>query len=248
MLENLRHIYSIRFILYSLNIMALESLSNPLQALAVLPYAMNLRSQDATTNDSTWSATTQYFHNDVVRSPLTGGLYVYEAWDGAQNLPDAILSANDPSSVGGQAEGWASAQGNGLKTVDQNSAAVTGVAAGAAGALGATVGLTLTLLNPLGVASTWLVKLDYTASLTGAAAFAATEWAAWTVTPNGTAPTVRVCNHVFGSGAVGSGSPVSVVVTLPADGTTLTPTGVQSATSAVLLFTGGVVATYARLA
>jgi hypothetical protein len=248
MLENLRHIYSIRFILYSLNIMALESLSNPLQALAVLPYAMNLRSQDATTNNAEWSATTQYFINDVVRSPLTGGLYVYEAWDGAQNLPSAIVSANDPSSVGGQAEGWASAQGNGLKTVDQNSAAVTGVAAGAAGSLGATAGLTLTLLNPIGVASTWLVKLDYNATLTGAGAFAATEWVVWTTTTNGAAPTVRVCNHIFGAGAVGSGSPVSVVVTLPADATTVTVTGVQSATSAVLLFTGGVVATYARLA
>jgi hypothetical protein len=248
MLENLRHIYSIRFILYSLNIMALESLSNPLQALASLPYAMNLRSQDATTNNAEWSATTQYFINDVVRSPLTGGLYVYEAWDGAQNLSSAIVSANDPSSVGGQAEGWASAQGNGLKTVDQNSAAVTGVAAGAAGSLGATAGLTLTLLNPIGVASTWLVKLDYNATLTGAGAFAATEWVVWTTTTNGAAPTVRVCNHVFGAGAVGSGSPVSVVVTLPADATTVTVTGVQSATSAVLLFTGGVVATYARLA
>jgi len=247
MLENLRHIYSIRFILYSLNIMALESLSNPLQALAVLPYAMNLRSQDATTNDSTWSATTQYFHNDVVRSPLTGGLYVYEAWDvaGAQNLPDAIVSANDPSSAAGLAEGWAPAQGNGLTSVVQNSAAVTGGTVALAN-LGATTGLILTLPAALGVASTWLVKLDYTATL-ATPPFTGTEWLTWTVTPNGTAPVVRVSSHVFGAAAPSGGSPVSVVVTLPADGTSLTPTGVQSAAASNFTFTGGVVATYARL-
>lgn len=225
--------------------MALESLSNSLQALGAQPYVMNLRSQDATTNDVTWSATTQYFINDVVRSPTNGGMYVYEAWDGAQNLPSSLLGGVDPASAGGSAAGWAPTQGAGLKTVVQASSAVTGGTAAAALVIGSS--LSLTLLAPLGVVSTWLVKLDYTASLTGGAAFAATEWASWTVTPNGTAPVVRNCNHVFGSGAVSSGSPVSFVVTLPADGTTLAVAGAQSATTVVLLLTGGATATFARL-
>ena len=227
--------------------MALESLSNPLQALAAQPYVMNLRSQDATTNDAEWSATTQYFINDMVRSPLTGGMYVLEAWDGAANTPSCVLSVNDPSSAAGAADGWAPTQGAGLRSVSQLAAAVQGVAAGAAGALTVTGGLTLTLPAALPTASTWLVKLDYTATLTGGGAFVAAENVVWTVTPNGTAPTARVCTHVFGAGVVNAGSPVSVVVNLPADGTTLTVSGVQSATSAVLLFTGNVTATYARL-
>jgi hypothetical protein len=232
--------------------MALESLSNPLQALSAQPYVMNLRSQNAATNNVTWNQDTQYFLNDVVRSPLTGGMYVFEAFDQALDADTAwtILSANDPSSLLGAVEGWAPFQGAGLRSVAQTSAAVTGVAAGAAGALGATAGLThpISLLG-LGVVSRWLVTLDYTASLTGAPApaFAATEWATWTVSANGTAPVPRLATHVFGSGADASGSPVSVVVTAPADATQITVSGIQSATSAVLLLTGGVTATFARL-
>jgi len=230
--------------------MALESLSNALQSLSAQPYTMNLRSADALTNDPTWSATTQYFINDMVQSPTDGGMYVYTAWNPfvPANTSSCIVSVNDPASSNGASEGWAPTQSNGLKSVKQQSAAVTGVAAGAAGALGGTAGLGLTFAGAggLGQESTWLVKLDYTATLTGAAAFAATEWTAWSVTANGTGPTGRTCNHVFGAGAVASGSPVSMIVTAPADATAFTVAGVQSATSVVLL-PGQVTATFARL-
>jgi hypothetical protein len=212
---------------------------------------MNLRSQNAATNNVTWNQDTQYFLNDVVRSPVTGGLYVYEAFDQAGDTDTAwtILSANDPSSPAGVAEGWAPFQSVGLKTVVQTPAAVTGTAAGAAGALGATASLLLPLglPNGLGVASTWLVNLSYTASLTGGGAFAATEWATWTVTSTGAGPVSAAATHVFGAGAVASGSPVSIVLTAPPTATTLVVSGIQSATSAVLLFTGSVTATFSRL-
>jgi len=224
--------------------MALESLANPLQALGAQPYVMNLRSQDATTNNATWSATTQYFINDMVRSPTDGGLYVYEAWSGSANTASCILSAVDPGSAGGRAAGWAPAQGEGLQTFRQTTAAVTGGTA--AGALAATAGLTLTLAAPLAVVSNWLVKLDYTATV-ATPPFVAAEHAIWTVAPNGTAPVSRLCTHSFGASVSSAGSPMSVVVTLPADGTTLTVSGVQSATATVLTFTGGVTASFARL-
>jgi len=227
--------------------MSLDPLSNPLSSVGVLPYGQNLRSQTAVTNNVNWSATTQYFINDMVRSPLDGGMYVYEAWSGVANTPTCRVGGSDPSTAAGKTAGWSSTQGNGLKTVQQTAAAVTGTALGAAGALGGTAGLTLTIPSPTLVgASVWLVKLDYVTGLTGVATFGATEWVAWTVTPNGTAPAARQCNHVFGAGATSSGSPVSFIVNAPADATTLTVTGVQSATSVVLL-PGTVIATFARL-
>jgi hypothetical protein len=224
--------------------MALESLSNSLQALSAQPYVMNLRSQSALTNDVTWDVGTQYFINDVVRSPTDGGMYVYEAWDGAQGLPWSVLGGVDPASAGGSAAGWAPMQGNGLKTVVQASSAVTGGTG--AGALVIGSSLSLALLAPLGVVSKWLVKLDYTATL-GTPPFVAAEHAIWTVTPNGTGAVVRTCTHSFGATVSSAGSPVSVVVTLPADGTTLAVAGTQSATATTLTFAGGATATFARL-
>lgn len=231
--------------------MALESLSNPLQALSAQPYVMNLRSQTALTNDTTWDAASQYFINDMVRSPTNGAMYVYEAWDPATqaNTPSCIVSANDPASDLGRADGWAPTQGVGLQTVSQVSAVVTGVAAGAAGALGGTAGLSLVLgiPNGLGVPSTWLIKLDYSASLTGPADFAADQWVNWAFTHNGTAPVNKVASHLFPVAAGVSGPGLSVVLNVAADATTISVVGTQSATTAVLLL-GNVVATYSRLA
>lgn len=232
--------------------MALVPLGNPLTQLDAQNYVMNLRSQDASVNDVTWSATTQYFINDMVRG-ADGGLYVYEAWNKVteENLAYSVLGGLDPS-LAGPTGGWSSAQGDGLKTVVQNSGSVTGVNNGtpagaqAAGAVTVAPALNLLLADPLGVVSTWLVKLDYTATLTGAGAFAAAEHLIWTVTPNGTAPTARVCTHSFGSTVTTAGSAVSVVVNLPANGTSVSLAGNQSGSSATIVF-AGVVATYARL-
>ena len=234
--------------------MALVPLGNPVTQLDAQNYVMNLRSTDATTNSVDWAATTQYFINDMVRG-ADGGLYVYEAWDGAANLSSSVLGGAGPGSATSTAEGWAPAQGAGLQTVVQKTAAVTGVAAGAAGVLGGAAGLTLTVAGAggLGVVSTWLVKLDYLATLTGVVAFAATEWVNWNVTANGTGGATASSTHVFGSGngiaasGGGSSSPCSVVIVAPADATTLTVTGYQSATSVVLTFPNSVTATYSRL-
>jgi len=237
--------------------MALESLSNALQSLGAQPYVMNLRSATALTNDPTWSPTTQYFINDMVQSPVNGGMYVYTAWNpnlGGSNQGSCLVSVNDPSSANGAAEGWAPTQSVGLRTVTQTSAAVTGVAAGAAGALGGTAGLALTFTGAggLGQVSTWLVKIDYTMSIT-APPFATDTWAQWTVTPNGTGPTAVSSIHLFGAGATtdganaASGSPVSMVVNAPADATQFAISARQSATATVLL-PGTVTVTYSRLA
>jgi hypothetical protein len=213
---------------------------------------MNLRSQTAITNDPTWSATTQYFINDMAQSPANGGMYVYAAWDpslAGTNTSSCLVSANDPSTPAGLVDGWAPCQGRGVLTSVQTTGAVTGVAAGAAGALTVAPALNYTVagVGGLGVVSTWLCKLDYTAALTGAAAFAATEWASWTFTPNGTAPVARQANHVFGAGATSSGSSVNVVVNVPADGTSIVLAGTQSATTVVLLVNAPVVCTWSRL-
>jgi hypothetical protein len=237
--------------------MALESLSNPLQALGAQPYVMNLRSQNAVTNEVTWDAATQYFINDVVRSPLTGGMYVYEAWDPitGDNTPSCIVSANDPSSAGGRADGWAPCQGNGLLNVALTTAVVAGTAGTPAPAGPLTVplglGYTLAAAGGLGEVSVWLVKLDYSVIITANAATAGTEFLNWTFTPTGTGAAPVVSTQAFGTanGTVATGplgSTVSVVVTVPADGTSIGVAGYQSATSAPLVFSN-VVATYSRL-
>jgi hypothetical protein len=216
---------------------------------------MNLRSQTAITNDPTWSATTQYFINDMVKSPATGGMYVYAAWDPAlagTNTSSCLVSANDPSTAGGLADGWAPCQGVGLLTSVQTTGTVAAPAAGAAGALVVAPALSYTVAGAggLGVASRWHCKLDYTASIATGQAFAA-EWAAWTFTPNGTAPVARQANHFFGTGATTSGSSINVVVNVPADATTIALSGAASAvagaTNALLFTATTVVCTWSRL-
>lgn len=230
--------------------MALESLSNPLQALAAQPYVMNLRSRTALTNDVTWDATTQYFLNDVVRSPVNGGMYVYEGWvqDTATSMPYTILSVNDPSSVDGAADGWAPFQGAGLQNVVVTaSAAITGGTA--AGPLtGPLATLTLpvgSLVGPLGVVSIWQVSLTYNATL-ATPPFVGTEGVNWTFTPNGTAPVAASCAQSFAALDT-AGANVTCVVNCPADATQITVTGTQTAAATALTFGGGVVATYSRI-
>lgn len=234
--------------------MALESLSNALQSLGAQPYVMNLRSQNAVTNDTTWDAATQYFINDMVRSPLNGGMYVYEAWDPitGDNTPSCIVSANDPSTAAGRADGWAPTQSVGLDSVAQTTAVVTGTG-GAAGALTVPLGLgyTLAAAGGLGVVSVWLVKLDYSVIITANAATAGTEFLNWTFTPTGTGAVPVVSTQAFGTanGTVATGplgSTVSVVVIVPDNGTSIGVAGYQSLTSAPLVFSN-VVATYSRL-
>jgi len=237
--------------------MALESLSNALQSLGAQPYVMNLRSQNAVTNDVTWDAATQYFINDMVRSSLNGGMYVYEAWDPitGDNTPSCIVSANDPSTAGGRADGWAPCQSVGLDSVAQTTAVVAGTAGAPAPAGALTVPLalsyTLAAAGGLGVVSVWLVKLDYSVIITGNVATAGTEFLNWTFTPTGTGAAPVVSTQAFGTanGTVATGplgSTVSVVVVVPDDGTSIGVAGYQSTTSNPLVFSN-VVATYSRL-
>lgn len=53
----------------------LESLSSPLERLSVLPTTMALRTNPLT-NSPVWSATIQYYKNDVVISGVDGGAWV----------------------------------------------------------------------------------------------------------------------------------------------------------------------------
>lgn len=235
--------------------MALESLSNALQSLGAQPYVMNLRSQTALTNDVTWDAATQYFINDMVRSPLDQGMYVYEAWDpvGGANTASSIVSANDPSTALGRTDGWAPCQGLGLKSVALTTGVVTSPGAGA-GALVTAAALNYTVAGAggLGVASRWLVNLNYSVIITANAATAGTEFINWSFVPTGAGAVTKWATHTFGAGngtvATGPmGSGLSVVVTVPADGTSISLNGYQSAASAALVFSD-VVVTYSRLA
>lgn len=229
--------------------MALESLSNPLQALAAQPYVMNLRSQTALTNDVTWDAATQYFLNDVVRSPATGGMYVYEGWDQATatSLSYTLLSPNEPSSALGAADGWAPFQGAGLQNVivSANAAITGGTVAGALTGPLATLGVNIAPAGGLGVASIWLVSLTYSATL-GTPPFVGTEGVNWTFTPNGTAPVAASCAQAFAALA-SAGANVTCLVNCPADATTISVTGTQAPAATALTFGGGVVATYSRI-
>ena len=228
--------------------MALDPLSNPFLNLGIQPYSVNLRSQNPTTNDPTWSATTQYFINDMAQSPLDGAMYVYTAWNpgmGGGNTSSCLVSANDPSSVGGLADGWAPcgaavAPSPGIVSV-QTTGAVTCTVAGAAGAFVTDPSLSFTVPGgALGVPSLWLCSFRYSASLTGGAAFSAAEWIQWSFVASGTGALYHTVDHVLGEGALSSGSTVSVVINLPGDGTTITLSGDQSATTAVLLISAPV--------
>lgn len=75
--------------------MSLESLTNPLERLGYLPTAMQMRPSDFPPSSSyAWSASIQYYLNDVAISGVDGAAYVYTG--GADQIT-CILGGSDPS-------------------------------------------------------------------------------------------------------------------------------------------------------
>jgi hypothetical protein len=95
---------------------SLESLSNPLESLSSLPSAANLRQRDSATGPTpVWSATQQYYTNDVVISAANGFAYVYTG-----DAPATLVSGDRPKAgIYGGADpsldttgGWVSVAGS----------------------------------------------------------------------------------------------------------------------------------------
>jgi hypothetical protein len=146
----------------------LESLRNPLERLEVLPTTMALRT-DPLTNSPEWSASVQYFKNDVVISPVDGKAYVY--YGGASDV-STVRGGSDPSA----SADWQVLQGPGVGT--EGSAAPT-FADGGAGVITVTGGT----LADAGSGSKWLVCFQGTT--TAGAPLVAGDTVTWTVTGSG---------------------------------------------------------------
>jgi hypothetical protein len=150
---------------------SLESLSNPLERLTVLPTTMNLRKNPAT-GLPYWDATIQYFINDVVISPITEGAYICS---GGTQDQSAVRGGVDPSA---DTTGvWWSTTVQGVS----NSAVFTSAApiVGAANVITLPAGSTLNA--PAG--STWLVSLNGSTSCP--LAITAADYSTYTFTAAG---------------------------------------------------------------
>lgn len=209
---------------------AIESLSNPLERLAVLPTAVNAR--PSAPADITWDSAIQYFKNDLVISPLTGGAYVFTG--GANDLT-AIRGGSDPAS----SADWTRLQGNGASEVSIYDFAAD-ITSSTAYTLPA--GATLTGL-PAG--STWNVIFD--GQTTTSAPAVANDQSTWIFTAGGGAGANSVAfTSIASVGASLVNFGFSGVVTVGAGGGSITPTA--SANGAAQTLKAGSRITYVRLA
>jgi hypothetical protein len=106
---------------------SLESLANPLERIAVLPTAMNLRQVPATQvapASPVWSALVQYFLNDLVISSVDGGAYI---WGGGANGETTVRGGNDPSDA---TSGWIKTATNGVNTYNTLAPTIVSAPAG----------------------------------------------------------------------------------------------------------------------
>lgn len=200
---------------------SLESLSNPLERLTVLPTAVNIRKSGA--GDITWDAGVQYFQNDLVISTLDGGAYVFTG--GASNRT-SILGGSDPAAAPTL---WTSLATVGIQNTSQITVPST---LGAANAITLPAGATLTGL-PAG--STWLVAVQ--GSLTTAIATVAADVSTFTFTPNGAgavtwrtdiAPIANTVSTITDFGQSG-------FVTVGTGGSTITPTAAYAGAAPTLV-------------
>jgi len=143
--------------------MALESLRDPLSRLSTLPVTMNVAFSPANSTNPYWSATTQYFQNDVVLSPVDDGAYVLL-------VTSTLLGGLDPSDP---ASDWYSLSKSTAGTAVVDSAVTATGGATTAYTLAGTPVLTLS------AGSSWMVTVQ--ANATAAAALDASDWLKWTV-------------------------------------------------------------------
>jgi hypothetical protein len=196
---------------------SLESLSNPLERLGVLPTAMCARFIGTSL---VWSAAVQYFKNDVVVSGVDGGAYVCEV--------TSVLGGSDPSAAPAS---WTRLAPTGIRNTTQIAVPST---LGAANSITLPAGATLTGL-PAG--STWLVNVQ--GSLTTAIATLAADVTTFTFTPNGAgalvwrtevAPIANTTSLITDFGQSG-------VVVVGTGGSTITPTATYTGAAPTLVGT-----------
>lgn len=214
---------------------SLESLSNPLERLSVLPTTMNFRTNPAT-GLPYWDATIQYFINDVVISPITEGAYICSG--GASNQT-AVRGGVDPSA---DTTGvWWSTSVAGVS----NAGSITPTYTSPVG-VGAYTVANGTFAAPAG--STWLVSVQCAAATPNPpAALTFADIVSFTATPNGGAGNVAATFNLNPN--VGAPSTVawsgSGLVSVGAGGTQIAMGG---SCAGSVLDLGAVRATFVRIA
>ena len=191
---------------------SLESLSNPLERLSVLPTTMNFRKNPAT-GLPFWNVAIQYFINDVVISPLNGGAYICS---GGTNDITATLGGVDPSldTTGN----WYATTQAGLVSFGQLFTSTVPIV-GAAGVITIPAGAVLTA----DASSTWLVTINGTS--TYPLAMTDAEQSRYTFTANGAGAVSASVDIVPLIGPVSQNWSATAVVTIGTGGTTITPVG-----------------------
>jgi len=209
---------------------SLESLSNPLERLTVLPTAVNVRKSGA--GSILWNANVQYFVNDLAISTVDGGAYVFT---GGASDRVSILGGSDPAAAPTL---WTKLATTGIRNQTQITVPST---LGAANAITLPAGATLTGL-PAG--STWLCAVQ--GNLTTAIATVAADVTTFTFTPNGAgavtwrtdiAPIANTVSTITDFGQSG-------FVTVGTGGSTITPTAAYAGAAPTLV---GLI-TYVRVA
>lgn len=208
--------------------MALAPLRNALTFLDNAPSAMNLRENPAD-NDPLWVIDSQYFKNDVVVSPQTGGMYVFT---GAGDFKTSIRGGDEPwLNSFSAAPNWKAFSPYGLNDVTTTAVTVTPPAVTAATPVVVTAG-SLGLSADLATAgAVYLVTYQGTWATTGGVAFAATDQYFWSFDPDGTGSVTVSASSAPGAVVSPYQMSGSVVVAIPADGTQITGALTSGATA-----------------
>jgi hypothetical protein len=211
---------------------SLESLTNPLERLNVLPTAMNFRKNPATSLPF-WNVAIQYFINDVVISPLNNGAYICS---GGTQDQTAVRGGVDPSLDTTGIWYSTSVQGVSNSQVFTSTVAIVG----AANVITLPAGASLTAP----ALSTWLVVADGSTSCP--LAITAADYSTYTFTANGAGAVSATLNiqPLVGPTTQNWGS--SAVVSIGTGGTTITATGAYA--GQVPTVASGLRITYIRIA
>jgi len=210
---------------------SLESLSNPVSRLAVLPDAMNVN-KSAVDNSPFWDVEKQYYANDVVFSSVNSGAYLMV---GGQVGPGGVALL----SVRGGADPSADDTGVWLKTSQSSWLGYNNptIAVPAPGATVITVSAGAT--QPALPAYTYAVT--FSGTMTCPLVTTAADWATWTWTPTGAGAQPLVVDILPNVGVVATNFSVSGLVTM---GDAVAPPAVDLITMSGAKATAGQVQTY----
>lgn len=214
---------------------SLESLSNPLERLSVLPTAMNLRKNPAT-GLPYWDVAIQYFINDVVISPITEGAYICT---GGTQDQIAVRGGADPS-ADTTGVWWSTS----VAGVSSSASLTPTYTAGGIGAAYTVAGGSFAA--PAG--SSWLVTVQC-ATATPTAAYALADVIVITATPDGVAGNLAASFSIdpLVGAASRSNWSASGLITVGATGTSVALSGTSAGATQVVAL-AGVRATFVRIA